>query len=78
MRLIETTAELGRSSGRTAIVGEASSPTKTAGFLHPRAVDCGDYREAAGVAAPSVIRADSAVRNWGKRTFLGRAAMSAF
>jgi hypothetical protein len=34
MRLIETTAELGPSSGRTAIVSEASGPTKDAEFLY--------------------------------------------
>jgi hypothetical protein len=37
MRLTETTAALGRLSGRTAIVGEASGPTKGCGISVPRA-----------------------------------------
>jgi hypothetical protein len=34
MRLAETTAELGRASGQTAIVGKPVSDKKTAGFLY--------------------------------------------
>jgi hypothetical protein len=37
VRLPETAAELGRSSGRTAIVGEASGLTKDCGISVPRA-----------------------------------------
>jgi hypothetical protein len=45
MRLTDTTAELGRSDGRAAIVGEPAVQQKTAGFLyHPRGLR--RYRQA--------------------------------
>ena len=45
MRLTETTAELGRSDGRAAIVGEPAIRQRTAGFLrHARGLR--RYRQA--------------------------------
>jgi hypothetical protein len=66
MRLIETTAELGRSSGRTAIVGEA------AGFLYHARGGLRHYGQTVGAFSQDALWVE---RNLAKLTSFAKDAL---